>query len=686
MNEHERIEPVPPTEHVHPVVSRLLREAFEAYHEHRYDRAERRLRQAAEMDLHAVEPRIHLANLLYSQERYQEAADTLEPVKSSATAARDYTWFSFKAKWNAGDYPAACQLIPTLIDRGETTVEQQKQLLECARQAGWFVMARQLARRLHDNPSLRELRWVESAFHFTRWLPRKLSRSIFHWAADRYERSGRWQRMRLLLEAARLADPGHHEWPLRLGKLCRRTRDVYDPQYSRERMYYKNALHGRPRDAEAARGMILTLHDLGFWIELLRVIEQQEDLLSLRWGQTVKAASLVNLERYEEAVPVYSRLEEGDPEGFSCFCQGLIALQCEDWTIAAELFAFRSPGRSLDVLFQFFHPISMRLAAGEEAAAIDGQEILDSIPLPETQDPNLPPPGRLDACFLCGWEGSRKPLWQDRTTHWIRARCPQCSMISVAPIPDPDQIHALYTSASRRGHSLQRQYKESVEILSQAGEEDCRELPLFRDITDWGRDFDWAAYEDSLGKEKRFLDAGCSAGYAVKVFQRCGWEALGVDLDADAVEFGRARGIDVRRGTVDTLDLSSPRFDLITLIDVIEHVANPAALVKQCHDLLKPGGLLYVKTPCADSLPHRFIGAEWLEASEHLHFFSRTTLRNLLLDSGFQVISFKQTMEAPTPYLHPHLWKERFYPECLERWMDRLRVGDTIRFLAAKRT
>ncbi|MFB3785505.1 MAG: methyltransferase domain-containing protein [bacterium] len=684
MNERYWSDPAEKPEHNAPGPNHFLQEAFEAYRARRYNQAERLLRQAIAADSQAVEPRIHLANLLHSEDRYQEAVDILEPIKDDP-AAREYPWFLFKARWNAGDYAAACEIIQTLIDRGETTLEQQKQFQECARLGGWFALARQLARRSRDWKSLRELRWAELVFHLTRWLPGKFVRPVFRWTAGRFERRGRWQRLRLLLEAARLADSSHYEWPLRLGRLCRQTRDVYDPQFARERMYYKNALRCRPRDPEAARGLILTLHDMGFWRELLRIIEQHSDIQAAGWGQKVKAASLVNQERYEEAVPMYTRLTEDEPEGFSRFCQGLIALQCEDWPIAAELFALKPPDRSLNILFQFFHFISLRLAAGEAAETIDGQEILDSISSLEMIETSIPRPSRLDACFLCGWNGPRESLWQDRTTKWIRVRCPRCSMISVAPIPGPDQTNALYTSGARREHVLQRQYKESVENLSQAREGDCRRLPLFRDITEWGNDFDWPAFERSLGEEKRFLDAGCSAGYAVLVFQRCGWRAMGLDIDTDAVAFGQARGIDVRVGTVDTLDSSSPRFDLITLIDIIEHVADPAALLRQCHGLLNPGGLLYVKTPCADSLPHRFIGSEWLEASEHLHFFSRATLRKLLLDTGYEVISFKQTMEAPTPFLHPHIWKERFYPECLERWMDRLRVGDTIRFLATKK-
>lgn len=683
MNESNRNDPSPITNHVRAGMNSWLQEAFEAYQTRQLERAERVLRLVSDGDPKAIEPRIHLANLFYAMERYQDAVDILEPVKADP-AARDYLWFLFKARWHAGFLTAACQIIQTLNEREGTTSEQRRQFLECARQAGRFDLARQLARQLGDTRCRRELRGLEWMVHISRLAPVALRRPLFHWGVERYERQGRWQRLGLLLEAARLSDPGYFEWPLRLGKLCRQTRDVYDPHYSRERMYYRNALRCRPLEPEALRGLILTLHDMGFWVELVRCIDQHETVLDTPWARKMKAAGLVNLERYHEAAIIYTHLGEEAPDGFSRFCLGLIALQQNDWPIADELFEFRSSDRSLDILGLFFHHVSRRLAAGEPVETIDGQIVLDAIPPPDTKEPAVPPPPRLDSCFLCGWEGPREPLWRDRITSWIRVRCPRCSMISVAPLPDQEQINALYTTASRREHTLQRQYKASLDGLSQAREEDCRRLPLYQEITDWGDDFNWIAFEQSLGGDKRFLDAGCSAGYAVKVFQLCGWQAMGVDIDSDAAAYGQARGIDIRVGTVDDLDPVEFRFHLITVIDVIEHVANPAALIRQCHALLNPGGLLYLKTPCADSLPHRFIGEEWLDASEHLHFFSRTTLRRLLADSGFEIIGFKQTMEAPTPYLHRRLWKERFYPECLVRWIDRLRVGDTIRFLARK--
>ena len=157
-----------------------------------------------------------------------------------------------------------------------------------------------------------------------------------------------------------------------------------------------------------------------------------------------------------------------------------------------------------------------------------------------------------------------------------------------------------------------------------------------------------------------------------------------MDVDPQSVSFARSKGLNVSLGTVETLDCRSPRYHLVSLIDVIEHVRDPFSLVQRIMDLIHPGGLLYVKTPAADSLPHRFLGDCWLDSAEHLHFFSRRTLQTLLVESGFEIVSFRQRTEPTTPYRYHNLWQKRFYPKLLVKWMDRLRVGDVIMFLARK--
>jgi len=247
-----------------------------------------------------------------------------------------------------------------------------------------------------------------------------------------------------------------------------------------------------------------------------------------------------------------------------------------------------------------------------------------------------------------------------------------------------EEILPLYRQPKGQEKSLYRQAQKDVERYLSSNEGDCRNVPFFRHLTEWEPALCWSEFESTLGLEKRSLDIGCTAGDLVALLQRCGWRAEGIDVDPDAISFAHLKGLSVKQGTLESLRGCLTTYHLITLIDVIEHVQNPAELVGQIYDILEPGGLLIVKTPCADSLPHRFLGGRWLESCEHLHFFSRKTLEALLEQYGFLWLGRKQHLDETTPYLHPGQWKERFFPDLLNRWIHKTHAGDTIVVLVQK--
>src|SRR4051794_26642888 len=101
---------------------------------------------------------------------------------------------------------------------------------------------------------------------------------------------------------------------------------------------------------------------------------------------------------------------------------------------------------------------------------------------------------------------------------------------------------------------------------------------------------------------KSALDVGCGAGLLTEPLARLGARATGIDASADVIAVARehaaAQGlaIDYRAGDVQQLQGS---FDLITCMEVIEHVADPAALLGALALRLAPGGLLVLSTPNA---------------------------------------------------------------------------------------
>lgn len=100
---------------------------------------------------------------------------------------------------------------------------------------------------------------------------------------------------------------------------------------------------------------------------------------------------------------------------------------------------------------------------------------------------------------------------------------------------------------------------------------------------------------------KRVLDVGCGAGLLCEPLARLGAAVTGVDAAAENIAAARAHAamsglaIDYRHGGIETL--AGERFDLVTSLEVIEHVATPAAFVAGLAAALAPGGLLVLSTP-----------------------------------------------------------------------------------------
>ena len=133
----------------------------------------------------------------------------------------------------------------------------------------------------------------------------------------------------------------------------------------------------------------------------------------------------------------------------------------------------------------------------------------------------------------------------------------------------------------------------------------------------------------------RLLDVGAGSGVLVEQANRLGWEAEGVEPSAWLAERARERGLPVHVGTL-PLPALTPPYDVVTLVDVIEHVPDPRALVREAHRLLRPGGLLLVVTPDVSSVAARALGPRWWHYRiAHVGYFNPGTLDLLLSASGF---------------------------------------------------
>lgn len=196
--------------------------------------------------------------------------------------------------------------------------------------------------------------------------------------------------------------------------------------------------------------------------------------------------------------------------------------------------------------------------------------------------------------------------------------CPRCGLLSSQPPLRPDEIVA--------------RYEEVVDEEYLAEEEERREL------------FGWVSerMDGYYVPGRRLLEIGANVGLFLAVAAERGWEAWGIEPSAWAVEQGRERfGVDLRQGAIETLDVEPCSVDALVMLDVLEHLADPAEALRRLRPMMAPQGLFALATVNVEGLHGRLRGGDWpWFIRSHLHYFRPTTLTKMLSDAGFEAVEW----------------------------------------------
>jgi SAM-dependent methyltransferase len=161
-------------------------------------------------------------------------------------------------------------------------------------------------------------------------------------------------------------------------------------------------------------------------------------------------------------------------------------------------------------------------------------------------------------------------------------------------------------------------------------------------------------YAARAGAGKRpasYLDIGCAFGYYVRALSRLGWDAVGVDVSEYAIGRGKERGLSkILPASATHLPFPDGSFDLVTAIDVVEHLTPEDALraVSETERVLRKGGLAVYATP--NFLDNRYwnTGTPGFEDPDttHINYQSVASLRELF--AGFSECDVRG--HTPFPY------------------------------------
>jgi 2-polyprenyl-6-hydroxyphenyl methylase/3-demethylubiquinone-9 3-methyltransferase len=185
-------------------------------------------------------------------------------------------------------------------------------------------------------------------------------------------------------------------------------------------------------------------------------------------------------------------------------------------------------------------------------------------------------------------------------------------------------------------------------------------LKYVRDQIDQHWQCDECSRTPLLGKSA--LDVGCGAGLLAEPLARLGANVTGIDASAEVIAVARdhadAMGLDLDYRVGDVQQLEG-RFDLITCMEVIEHVAEPAAFVKALAKRLAPDGLLILSTPNAtgrSKLLMITIGEGFGQIPRGTHDFDKfitpERMKMLLADAGLKCLDVEGIAWSPARGLY----------------------------------
>jgi SAM-dependent methyltransferase len=148
---------------------------------------------------------------------------------------------------------------------------------------------------------------------------------------------------------------------------------------------------------------------------------------------------------------------------------------------------------------------------------------------------------------------------------------------------------------------------------------------------------------------RKILDVGCGDGTFLSTLSQ-DWTKRGLEPSVSGAALSRAKELDVVCGTLDE-SIGAERVDVISALDVIEHVPDPHNFIESLKKHLQPGGTILLLTGDSDSYPARVAGARWsyLRWCGHISIFSGSGLRKLLQSHGLELIAWQRCEHPSSP-------------------------------------
>src|SRR3989338_3575757 len=262
------------------------------------------------------------------------------------------------------------------------------------------------------------------------------------------------------------------------------------------------------------------------------------------------------------------------------------------------------------------------------------------------------------SCPLCGTNKNRE-IYKERGVLGI-VRCMDCGLIYVNPrLKNPEEVY--WGDAEK--------YFEEARLIFEGKATHHRDRNYLDDL-------------NLIYKYKptgNFLDVGTNMGFFLRNAKRFdGWRLYGVEPSPSLSDMARKYfGLNVKTAFLEDAKFESGFFDVVTMTDVFEHIANPDIILNEVQRILKPDGILFIKVPNGlfnlfkfkmAKLIGRLKNYDIFDSYEHVVHYSDKTLKKMLEKYEFKAVKIKIGKPIQIPVWHKYVGQYYQYPSprCLD--------------------
>jgi SAM-dependent methyltransferase len=223
-----------------------------------------------------------------------------------------------------------------------------------------------------------------------------------------------------------------------------------------------------------------------------------------------------------------------------------------------------------------------------------------------------------EQCVLCKTNAFTKQFTKN---NWDVVKCDNCGLIFACFLPTPVQLEDFY-------NKHKQPTKERIETYLRG--RTSRERRNRRKLS---------YLEKIQGHKGRLLDIGCGLGLLVKDASERGWQAQGIDLDKDLIEYGtKTFHVDLIHTRLEEANFPDGYFDVITMFNLLDHIGEPLTFLKEVERVLRPGGVIYLNLHDAGGWKAKKFKENWSAYCPpgHLYYYNLGTLEAMLHKTGLK--------------------------------------------------